>query len=305
MMRELRQDWNRFWFSPRPGNGLRVVRCAVCAVAAVWFLSFLPAVDAWFAKEGVLPTAVGRQLMQFDETPLWQNWSPLWISDNGWLVRGWLVIGCLLSAWGASGWGGRIALGVLLGWVVAWMHRIAWLQGPVEPALVASLGYLIIEPGPAWWHSTSNSHVAARKWSAGLAWRLLQVHWWLLVAAGVLSQLGSLIWWRGEGVWWLASAERSLWLTTDLLRGNPALTNALSHAVIGVQLLALWLVLIPSAWPIACGLIVAVSGVYGLVADQLLYGMMLISLGLSYIVYPVSRHEAQSMVRPLPNQQAV
>lgn len=289
-MHELIRDWKRFWFSARPPATLSYVRVAISCVAGAWFASFINSTSAWFTPDGLLTRELSEQLLQFDQASRWQNWSPLWLSENAMLINGWLIIGLVLSLVSAIGLGGRTLLVILLLWVIAWAHRITWLQGPVEPALVASLAYLIVEPGGRLWGgptASSNSVSLPRilppaTWQAGLALRLLQTHWWLLVAAGLLSQLASLIWWRGEGVWWLASAGRSHLLSLEMLRGQPALTNALSHGVIVAQMLALWLLIVPSARSLGIALGVLVACIYGLVADQLLYGLLLASMLISF-----------------------
>ncbi len=294
-MQELIRDWNRFWFSSRQPVTLSYVRATICCVTGAWFASFISGSSVWFAPEGLLNNELSLRLLQFDQAPRWQNWSPQWLSESAWLTNGWLILGTALSFLGAIGLGGRVVLTMLLFWVIAWAHRITWLQGPVEPALVASLAYLIVEPGGCFWgggalaNSNSNSPRLARlqaNWRAGLALRLLQTHWWLLVAAGLLSQLASLIWWRGEGVWWLASAGRSHLFSVDMLRGQPTLTNALSHGVIVLQMLALWLIVVPSARLLGITLGMLVACIYGVVADQLLYGLLLASMLLSYINHP-------------------
>jgi len=179
----------------------------------------------------------------------------------------------------ASGIGGRLSQAVLLLWVIAWANRVVVLSGLVEPTLVACLGYLIVEPGlPLLNRSPSASSI----WSAGVARRLLQTHWWLLVAAGLLSQLGGLVWWRGEGVWWLAAAGRSNLLNIEQLRGHPLWINGLSHTAIVVQILALWLLTLPAARPlgIVCGILVTI--VYGGVADHGLLAALLLAMLISY-----------------------
>ncbi len=287
MMHELIHAWNRYWFSPGSPRTLGYARLTICVVTAVWFGSFISSLPAWFGSDGLLNSQLSRQLMQFDQSPIWHNWSPLWISNNTTLYGAWLILGIVLSLLGATGIGGRAVLLTLLAWVIAWSHRITWLQGPVEPALVASLAYLIVEPGtriignPRTKASpTANS---SDTWLAGLALRLLQTHWWLLVAAGLLSQLASVIWWRGEGVWWLASAERSHLFSVELLRARPGITNAISHGVVVMQMWALWLVVIPTARPIGIGLGVVVACIYGIVADQLLYGALLCGMLISFV----------------------
>jgi len=282
MIANLCSDWNRFWFSPRQRHAVTKLRVAVCGVTAIWFLSFLPTCSAWFSANGLVPLGLGAQLNQFDQISGW-SWSPLWLSEAIGLHYGWLYVGLLLSGLAALGVGSRITLVVLLLWVIAWAQRITWLQGLVEPVLVASIAYLVIEPGGRLWSSANQMVATTVHWRAGLVVRLFQTHWWLLIAAGLLSQLANLIWWRGEGVWWLAASGRSMLLTTDMLRGHASLINALSHATCLLQMLALWLILIPSARPLGIAAAVLVAGVYAVVADQLLYALLLLAMGLSYL----------------------
>ncbi len=271
MILRICQSWNEFWFAARSTGNVVLLRIAICLVTALWFASFWGDLQGWFGASGILSREVSARLLEFEESASWQNWSPLWFTDSEGLCLVWLSIGVLISVLAGLGVGGRITILVLLILVVAWAHRISWLQGPVEPALVACIAYLLIEPGPKLWRLSE----PAETWTAGLSTRLFQTHWWILVAAGTLSQLASVIWWRGEGVWWLASAGRSNLFTVEFLNGQASLINALSHSVIVIELLALWTVTLRVTRPLGCVLGLAVSMIYAGVADQLLYGLLL------------------------------
>ena len=295
MIRDVVDGWNQFWFTPRPEAYLSVPRVAICLVSAVWFASFWGSAAAWFSADGLLQSQLSAQILVADQTPAWQVWSPLWLTQSAGWMRTWLAIGVVLSLLAATGLGGRLTLTVLCIWAIAWANRLVALTGLVEPTLIACLGYLIIAPGvPLHCHSRS----ADSTWSTGLALRLLQTHWWLLVAAGLLSQLGSLVWWRGEAVWWLAAAGRSNWFSSELLRGQASWINALTHAVIVVQILALWLLTVPAARPvgIVCGVLVAC--VYGGVADHGLFAALLVAVLTSFIYrFPPFSEQAESTAR--------
>jgi hypothetical protein len=282
MIHSLCAGWNQFWFAPRAAKRTTLPRMAICTVAAAWMLSFLFSADAWFSDQGWLSRSLAASLIDADQTPTWQQWSPLWWTGSSTVISIWLVIGIGIALLAATGFGGRLTLGILLFWIVSWIHRIVWLQGPLEPALVAGVAYLLFQPGATLWRLNAAASQATT-WTAGVSLRLLQTHWWLLVAAGVLSQLANLTWWRGEAVWWLASAGRSNLLSTALLSDNPALTNALTHGAIVVQLLALWLVSVRSARGIGVLFGIAVSLVYGGLADQLLYAVLLASFLTAFV----------------------
>lgn len=280
MIRDMLGGWNQYWFAPRPPACMTVPRIAICLVSAVWFASFWSSAPAWLSADGLLQTRLSAQMLIADQTPAWQTWSPLWLVQSAAWLQTWLAVGVALSLLAASGFGGRLTLAILCLWAITWANRLVALSGLVEPMLIASLGYLIVDPGVP---LTVHSRTTDSRWSAGLALRLLQTHWWLLVAAGLLSQLGGLVWWRGEAVWWLAAAGRSNWLSVELIRGQASWINGLTHAVIVVQILALWLLTVPAARPlgIACGVLVAC--VYGGVADYGLYAALLLAVLTSFI----------------------
>lgn len=279
MLTPIIEGWNRYWFHPRELTAVNPLRIGICVVAALWLGSFLPHVNAWFGQSGFLSTRLAASLINFEGSARWQHWSPLWFTDSLAVYYAWLVIGILIALAAAVGFGGRISLAILLFWSISWAHRIAWLQGLLEPAIIASVAYLIIQPGTALLPRTVANETSTKSvhWTANLTLRLLQTQWWILVAAGLLSQLASLVWWRGEAAWWLASAERSFLLSNEILRGQASLTNAISHGMVVVQMAALWLVTVPAARSLGIVLAVLVSVIYGLFADHLLYALLLVS----------------------------
>lgn len=268
------RGWEHFWFTPSDVRLSAVVRMAICIVTAAWFASFLPAINGWFGGAGVLTNDLSAKLIRFEETSTWQQWSPLWWSESGAVHQMWVGMGIAISLLAASGFGRRITLAVLLLWTIAWANRIVWLQGPSAPALVVLLGCVLIEPGAVLsnWKASSGAPKSA---AAGLSLRLVQVHWWLLVAAGLLSQLAGVVWWRGEAVWWLASAGRSHLLSPAALTGHPLLINGITHGIVLIQILALWLLCTRCAriFGIICGVIVCAA--IAIVADYTLYGLLL------------------------------
>ncbi len=254
-------------------------RVAICLVAAFWFVSFWSSAAAWLSADGLLAQPLSERMLNADQIPVWQAWSPLWLAQSAGVLYGWLAVGVVLCLLAVSGLGGRLTLAMLLFWVIAWANRLGALSGLVEPTLVACLGYLVVEPGLPLW---ARAEKVTSAWTAGVALRLLQTHWWLLVAAGLLSQLGGLVWWRGEGVWWLAAAGRSNLLSIDLLRGHPLWINFLSHTVIVVQFLALWTLTLSVARPLGIVFGMMVALVYGGVADYGLLAALLLAMLLSY-----------------------
>ncbi len=274
MVNSIIQDWTRYWFSDSPIRSVHHVRWAIGGFCFVWIASFWRSLPIWFGNDGVVASPVAVRMLDFEERSGWQSWSPLWAVDGLGFYYAWLAVGMLLSALVIAGIGHRWTVGVLLLWVISWAHRMVWLIGLVEPVLIAFLAYLLVYPGTQP-RSQPVQNQWGTNWHAGFVLRLFQTHWWILVAAGVLMQLGNLIWWRGDAMWWLVKGNRSFLLEANVLDGRALMVNGLTHLAIIVQLLALWLLTIRSTrWlGILAGLLT--SMVFGMLGDQPLYGVLL------------------------------
>lgn len=284
--------WNEYWFAPTNRSRLNRVRAAVAIVTAVWLASFWSDVSTWFGPSGVLSTTLAAQLLSFEQIASWQRLSPLWLADSQWIYYAWLLAGIAASLVVAIGIGGRIAVAVLLALVVGWCNRALWLGGPVQPALIAMLAYLCIEPGTTRTLAslTAGSRISGEpeetSWLAGLTLKLITTHAWLLIALMLASQLASVIWWRGEATWWLAAADQSYVLTRELLRDRPTLVNGITHAVILLELITLWLLTTHSARLLGIASGVATCGCVALLGGQLIYALLLSSCLLAFAALP-------------------
>lgn len=270
MIEQIRNGWDEFWFQPSSSVVISRLRLGVGILVSVWFATFLPTASVWFGEDGLLNLAHSSRLIGFAEVSATLNWSPLWLTDALLVYQAWIGSGIVLAILVALGIGGRIAVVALTISCIAWSHRIFWLTGPTEPAMMAMLVYLIVEPGIR----VGNQRVQSGG-SFTLAQRLFQVHVWILLAAGALSSLASLSWWRGEGAWWLASTGRSTLMSLALFEGRPWLVNLVSHGILIAYALTLWFLVNRSLRQ--CGLLVGwfLCVLLATVSDQVLYATLL------------------------------
>ncbi len=260
-----------------PADGLVIYRSFLCMALITWWLSFLSDAHLWFGSTGILTRTAAAAMLEYEEIPRWQSWSPLWWTDDLWAYYAWIAAGVASLVGVAIGWGGRLAVGAALVLVIGWANRIAWLGGPVEPAAVSLLGFLLIAQGDSW--RALRRGDASGQGTGGifdaLALKAARVHTWLLLAAGLASQLAGIVWWRGEAVWWLAASGHSWTLSMPRLFGHPLWINALTHGMILLQILSLWML----AGRTTGRLGMALGGVYlagvALLADHALYALLL------------------------------
>ncbi len=139
----------------------------------------------------------------------------------------------------ALGMGGRWTAALLFILVLGLVHRIHFLNGPVDYLLTAMLGYLVIHSGKEEKLLSVGIEGTNTSILETLAQRLLQVHYygWLLLC--FFSHQAGLIWWQGEASWWLAASGRNSFFGTEELYLQSWLVNGLTHATIGVLLVAI------------------------------------------------------------------
>lgn len=274
MIRPILECWNQFWFRAAPVAGLQYLRLAVACLTAIWFASFLPTLGFWFGESGLLSTATSSRMLEFAEVSRWQRWSPLWLTDSLLAYQVWVCLGIVLSLVVATGIWGRLSVALLCIWVIAWSHRVFWMASPVEPALVMLLGALIIQPGYKL-AGLQSDKCSDHLQSANLTRRLIQVQFWMLLAAGMLTQLASLTWWRGEAVWWMVASGRSNLLSLTLFHDRPWLVNGLTHGIILLEAATLWFLVSPVSRRLGVIFGWSLCVALAVVSDQVLYGLCL------------------------------
>lgn len=285
--------WNRFWLEPSEAVHLTRARLCLCAAAMLWLLLNASDSSWWFGPNGWNNDRLARELSVASEGewPSRFRVTPLWSAAHPWTFQAWAGTGVALAIVAALGFGGRITMAALMLCVLFAVQRTAWTSDAFEPLLVAGLGYLIINPGrPLFAYSRkrqANLGIENETWSANLATRLIQVHVWLLLAFGLASLIATMAWWRGEALWWLAASEHSTLLSSAMLRGRVMLGNALTHAIVFSAIAAVFTLWHPHLRRIGLigGCVLGLS--YAFFSDQVLYGLLIVSLLLSVFTRPI------------------
>lgn len=267
------EGWNHFWFRVLVHRQYRLIHNLLCLVTILWWFSFWIGIDDWFSLNGWFNADLATNLIYFkNPADATLRWSFLWWFPSRFGVHAAIIVGILsslLALMYARWWT------LLIQWlaVVSWSHRIGWLNSTFEPALASFLLYDLLAhaiPTPQAKMDTPDALLCKH-----LAIRLLQVHTWGLLVAGVLHQIAGIVWVNGEAVWWISAAGRSNCLPAGWMITSPLLANALSHGFIGVQFVAVALVLYPSTSRLGLGLGYLAALGYAFLADYVLYGFLL------------------------------
>lgn len=223
--------WTRFWFTPTDVAGLHWLRFLAGVLFIYWLLPLggdvdgLFGADGWFSRDAFKET---RALRRTEDDPgvALTTWSVLFAcGENSTMLH--------VVYWSAIGIFGLFALGIAtrVTGVLTWVMVGSFLLNPagsfdadfllVIPALYLMLGYLFLGQ---WSRNltplerilglrgtsvfsllSARDEPAPPSYAAGLAIRLLQVHFAFVVVTSVLHKLQMGAWWSGVAFWYALS----------------------------------------------------------------------------------------------------
>jgi hypothetical protein len=296
---ELGAAWNRFWFTPAEALPCCVLRIAVGAIAAAHFLAISLDLERWYARDGLLPPGAVTTLQSLFSGGEATNYHFSYLSAfpagvELWIVHAAAIVAALAFTFGLFA---RFTGAATLIALLAYVHRIPFVAGEVEPVLAYLLAYLIIAPSGAClsvdnWLASRRSREAAQNAgqpsiSANIALRLIQVHTAMFVAMMGLSKLYGDAWWGGGAIWLLLAQTESRPLDLTGLRRagrlGEFLLNAWAHAIVYVELAYPILVWNRLLQPLVIALAAAAWLSLALASGSLLLALALIAASGSFV----------------------
>src|SRR5688572_3877917 len=146
---EIVQAWNEFWFTPRNGSWLGVIRCLVAILALYWYSSYAPKFQEYFGPNGLFPTQVAadfRLTNAFEpEHNVWLNvssWSLFSLSSATAYLWGVYLIGVAAIVAVIVGWRVHITTPMAALFVISLIQRAPMFVGSGEALLAMMLVYL-------------------------------------------------------------------------------------------------------------------------------------------------------------------
>ncbi len=288
-------SWIEFWFGcSASSSSLIPVQLVVGCISAWFFASHFQDAAFWFGPGGILsPQQVAGFLQDADlsDAVAWQ-WSPLYLTDNVFLIRVFLALGTclailavvltLVTARKPIHIGSGVGLAEKWLWLGIWLS-VVWLanrslliSGTEEIALSAATGYLAL----AQWHV-----------GRPVARRLLQVHACLLMGMGGLQMLASEEWWDGTGSVAVAAPTGRRFPNLADAISEPGFHDPLTHLLVLIALGAPILIWTGRFRAVALWSAIGWCGVMSLLSSQWIYLPTLAAMFLAF------RKADQSSVR--------
>lgn len=248
--------WNRFWFTPIDPFPLSLLR-VLTGLMAIWFLGgYCFDLTHWLAEDGMLPSELVFRL-----TGVYETREPgvfvarptyLHLAREPAVVWAFHLAGLGVAVAFTLGLATRLTNLATLAITLAYVHRAPMLTGQFEPVLCFMLFYLCLSPSGAylsldsWRKRRTSGACPPHSWSAGVALRLIQVHVAALYFMMGVTKLAGAPWWSGEAVWWLIAHTESRLIDLTAVHHAPYLFNALTHAMVALELT--FPVLIANRW---------------------------------------------------------
>ncbi len=284
LSRDFGDSWTRFWFTPGDPATVAAIRVLAGGLLVYLHATLLFDLDAFFGPDGLLPP--GEIAMLEANTFSYLNY--LTSPTELWAVH---LLGLAVLVAFAAGYWTRVTSIASLVVFLSTVHRAPIITGRTEAVLAMLLLYLCIAPCGR--RFSLDARLAARKTrraaepelstAATIATRLIQVHLCLLVAMMAFSQLSGEIWWSGAGIWFLITRPQSRLVDLSGLESSPLVVDALSHLLVGFELLFPVLVWIRMFRPLMLGAGVFIWTLLALITGDLTFTLALLAASLAFV----------------------
>lgn len=242
-LRQAANGWSRFWFTPADPTVLGLIRLLVGGMLVYTHLIWGLDLPAFLGADGWNSSVLLEEIQDGMIAPsFW--W---YVADEWMLTVHCVCIGILVLFW--MGAATRITSVLSLAITISYCYRAYMANFGLDQLNAVMCLYLCIGPSGAalsidclvrdWWERRSRSPVrqqratrANKSSAAGLAIRLIQIHFCVIYIYAGLSKLQGPAWWSGEAVW-LAFANLE-YQSVDMtwVAWYPWIAEVLTHTTI-------------------------------------------------------------------------
>lgn len=252
--RDMKTNWNEFWFSPRRPFSISVLRIIAGLAAMGFFVIWSQDIVAWFGADGLLPVGLRNDLtaaritaINYGDRPAIRV-SPIDFLNHSALLYAFHIVAILFSLAMTVGLFSRITTVCVFAFVLSYVNRGPEITGLLEPVLLMVLMYLCLAPAGGnlsldrWLNLDrllpwgKNAEPGAPSIAANIAFRLIQLHLLGFYLVCGLWKLAGPFWWDGSAMWWVAANSESRLVDFTGLAGMFFLFNLWTHAVVIFEL---------------------------------------------------------------------
>ena len=282
------RGWNRFWFVPRDGGTLGVIRLLVGSMVFYTHLVWTLELPTFMSDHGILDDAFRQQMP--GGALFWSHFD--WSSHAAWI-------------WG-SHWAGLIVMGLFtIGWKTRWTSVITFLLvvSYANRSMATNFGldqinaflclYLAVgDSGSAFsvdairlaknQHTKTGQGRAVSTWNT-LGIRLIQIHMCVVYLFAGLGKLRGTYWWNGEAIWGALASHEYQTLDMTWLAHMMWLVNLLTLVAVAWEISYAFLIWNRLMRPIMLVLALLVHLGIGSCMGMMTFGLIMIYGNLAFI----------------------
>ena len=201
--RELIDNWNRFWFSPRDVRLTGIIRILVGSMVLYTHLVWTIGIDSFLLDTGLIPSEFVR--MEADNSGFF--WSHLFSIESATTLYIFHAIALVIFAMFAAGLFTRVTSILSFFLIVGYANRLAPAQFGLDQVNAFLTMYLAIAPAgaacsvDAWIRKRRNREQITESVSANISLRLMQIHMCVVYLFAGLAKFRGDSWVLGDAIW--------------------------------------------------------------------------------------------------------
>ena len=293
-IRDAAAAWDRFWFTPRSGTSLGLIRLLTGAIVVYMLLAWTPLLESFFGDGGMLPPQYAQDL--FDSKFAWSHLG--WIESNGalWAVH---LLAIAIAILYTAGIGTRITGPLVALLVISYSNRATpTLFGLDQIVAFLTLYLSFADCGSSFslanrlWPQNQRKSVSVRN---NLAIRLVQVHLCIVYLFAGLGKCQGSTWWNGEAIWGaVASHEYQTWDMT-WMADHMWLVSIVTMVVLFFEVSYCALIWSKLTRPLMLLLAIPLHLGIGLCMGMLEFGLIMLIANIAFVNFPAGNPPRDSL----------
>ncbi len=281
-IRQVEQAWDRFWFKPRGGETLGLIRLLTGLIVAYMLLAWTPLLTTFLGADGMIPSAYSQQL--YGSKLAWTHLG--WIESGSllWTVH---LVAIVMAALFAAGIGTPVTGPLVALLVISYSNRATGvLFGLDQIAAFLTLYLSFADCGESFsanrWLGSNKEHRRSNIRN-NVAIRLIQIHLCVVYLFAGLGKCQGATWWNGEAIWGAIASYEYQTLDMTWMADQMWLVSIATMVVLFFEVSYAALIWPKLTRPVMLLLAVPLHLGVGLCMGMLEFGLIMLVANLSFV----------------------